>query len=106
MEPRWEVENAINSYSVRHHTPGRAVDFRSTVTNMTSNIASKHIPDPSGSVDEIRDDLMAELRAHFWPEFLNRIDEIVVFHALPRKDLIRIVDLLLGRSRRRLHARM
>ncbi|MGW3737433.1 hypothetical protein [Streptomyces sp. NPDC005148] len=71
---------------------------------MTSNIASKHILDHSGSVDEIRDDLMAELRAHFRPEFLNRIDEIVVFHALTRKDLIRIVDLLLERSRRRLHA--
>ncbi len=83
---------------------GRTVDFRNTVIIMTSNIASKHILDHSGSVDEIRDDLMAELRAHFRPEFLNRIDEIVVFHALTRKDLIRIVDLLLERSRRRLHA--
>ncbi|MFD7442697.1 ATP-dependent Clp protease ATP-binding subunit [Streptomyces sp. NPDC059909] len=83
---------------------GRTVDFRNTVVIMTSNIASKHILDHEGSVDEIRDDLMAELRAHFRPEFLNRIDEIVVFHALTRADLIRIVDLLLERSRRRLHA--
>ncbi|WP_351229215.1 ATP-dependent Clp protease ATP-binding subunit [Streptomyces sp. NPDC002133] len=83
---------------------GRTVDFRNTVVIMTSNIASKHILDHEGSVDEIRDDLMAELRAHFRPEFLNRIDEIVVFHALARADLIRIVDLLLERSRRRLHA--
>ncbi|MCC3779780.1 AAA family ATPase, partial [Streptomyces sp. UNOB3_S3] len=54
--------------------------------------------------DEIRDDLMAELQAHFRPEFLNRIDEVIVFHALTREDLVRIVDLLLERGRRRLHA--
>lgn len=47
---------------------------------------------------------MAELQGHFRPEFLNRIDEIIVFHALTRADLVRIVDLLLERSRRRLHA--
>lgn len=52
-------------------------------------------------MDEIRDDLMAELRSHFRPEFLNRIDEVVVFHALTRENLVRIVDLLLERSRRR-----
>ncbi|MFF7215851.1 ATP-dependent Clp protease ATP-binding subunit [Streptomyces sp. NPDC008238] len=83
---------------------GRTVDFRNTVVIMTSNIASKHILDHEGAIDDIRDDLMAELHAHFRPEFLNRIDEIIVFHALTRPDLVQIVDLLLERSRRRLHA--
>ncbi|MFF4211379.1 ATP-dependent Clp protease ATP-binding subunit [Streptomyces sp. NPDC001796] len=83
---------------------GRTVDFRNTVVIMTSNIASKHILDHHGDIDEIRDDLMAELQAHFRPEFLNRIDEVIVFHALGRRDLVRIVDLLLDGSRRRLHA--
>ncbi|MET7641357.1 AAA family ATPase [Streptomyces sp. NPDC005438] len=83
---------------------GRTVDFRNTVVIMTSNIASQTILDHHGEVDEIREELMARLRAHFRPEFLNRVDEIVVFHALERADLVRIVDLLLDHSRRRLHA--
>ncbi|MGW8952470.1 ATP-dependent Clp protease ATP-binding subunit [Streptomyces sp. NPDC055709] len=83
---------------------GRTVDFRHSVVIMTSNIASKRILDHHGAVDDIRDELMAELQAHFRPEFLNRIDEIIVFHALTRADLVQIVDLLLERSRRRLHA--
>ncbi|MEU6318559.1 ATP-dependent Clp protease ATP-binding subunit [Streptomyces sp. NPDC047009] len=83
---------------------GRTVDFRNTVVIMTSNIASKHILDHSGDIEEIRDDLMAELHAHFRPEFLNRIDEVIVFHSLGREDLVQIVDLLLEGTRRRLHA--
>ncbi|MEU0052811.1 ATP-dependent Clp protease ATP-binding subunit [Streptomyces sp. NPDC006309] len=86
---------------------GRTVDFRNTVVIMTSNIASKHILDRQGDIADIadlKDDLMAELQAHFRPEFLNRIDEIIVFHTLTRADLVRIVDLLLEGSRRRLHA--
>ncbi|MGW9030799.1 ATP-dependent Clp protease ATP-binding subunit [Streptomyces sp. NPDC055722] len=83
---------------------GRTVDFRNTVFIMTSNIASKHILDHTGDIEEIRDDLMAELHAHFRPEFLNRIDEVIVFHSLGREDLVQIVDLLLEGTRRRLHA--
>jgi ATP-dependent Clp protease ATP-binding subunit ClpC len=83
---------------------GRTVDFRNTVVIMTSNIASKHILDHTGDIEEIRDDLMAELHAHFRPEFLNRIDEVIVFHSLGREDLVQIVDLLLEGTRRRLHA--
>ncbi|MFE3323722.1 ATP-dependent Clp protease ATP-binding subunit [Streptomyces sp. NPDC059176] len=83
---------------------GRTVDFRHCVVIMTSNIASRRILDHRGEVDDIRDDLMADLQAHFRPEFLNRVDEVIVFHALTRADLVRIVDLLLERSRRRLHA--
>nr|WP_031074509.1 AAA family ATPase [Streptomyces sp. NRRL WC-3742] len=83
---------------------GRTVDFRNTVVIMTSNIGSQRILDHSGNVDEIRDDLMRDLRGQFRPEFLNRIDEVIVFHALTRKDLLSVVDLLLERSRRRLRA--
>ncbi|MEV5472990.1 MULTISPECIES: ATP-dependent Clp protease ATP-binding subunit [Streptomyces] len=83
---------------------GRTVDFRNTVVIMTSNIASKHILDHQGDVEEIRDDLMAELQAHFRPEFINRIDDVIVFHSLVREDLVQIVDLLLDGTRRRLHA--
>ncbi|GLF93203.1 ATP-dependent Clp protease ATP-binding subunit [Streptomyces yaizuensis] len=83
---------------------GRTVDFRHTVVIMTSNIGSQRILDHHGDVDQIRDDLMADLRAHFRPEFLNRIDEVIVFHGLTRADLVRIVDLLLEGTRRRLHA--
>ncbi|MFJ6380526.1 ATP-dependent Clp protease ATP-binding subunit [Kitasatospora sp. NPDC092039] len=83
---------------------GRTVDFRNTVVIMTSNIGSQRILDHAGNVDEIRDDLMRDLRRQFRPEFLNRIDEVIVFHALTRKDLLSVVDLLLERSRRRLRA--
>ncbi|PYC75837.1 Clp protease [Streptomyces tateyamensis] len=83
---------------------GRTVDFRNTVVIMTSNIGSRRILDHRGDVDAIRSDLMKELGQQFRPEFLNRIDEVIVFHALTRADLVRIVDLLLARSRRRLKA--
>ncbi|MFE4520228.1 ATP-dependent Clp protease ATP-binding subunit [Kitasatospora sp. NPDC056783] len=83
---------------------GRTVDFRNAVVIMTSNLGSQRILDHAGNVDEIRDDLMRDLRTQFRPEFLNRIDEVIVFHALTRKDLLSVVDLLLERSRRRLRA--
>ncbi|MFF3003985.1 ATP-dependent Clp protease ATP-binding subunit [Kitasatospora sp. NPDC057940] len=83
---------------------GRTVDFRNTVVIMTSNIGSQRILDHAGNVDEIRGDLMRDLHQQFRPEFLNRIDEVIVFHALTRKDLLSVVGLLLERSRRRLKA--
>ncbi|WP_438268041.1 ATP-dependent Clp protease ATP-binding subunit [Kitasatospora purpeofusca] len=83
---------------------GRTVDFRNTVLIMTSNIGSQRILDHEGDVDRIREDLMRDLRSQFRPEFLNRIDEVIVFHALTRKDLLQVVDLLLDRTRRRLKA--
>ncbi|WP_328959406.1 ATP-dependent Clp protease ATP-binding subunit [Kitasatospora purpeofusca] len=83
---------------------GRTVDFRNTVLIMTSNIGSQRILDHAGDVDQIRDDLMRDLRSQFRPEFLNRIDEVIVFHALTRKDLLQVVDLMLDRTRRRLKA--
>ncbi|QDY80124.1 ATP-dependent Clp protease ATP-binding subunit [Streptomyces qinzhouensis] len=83
---------------------GRTVDFRHTVVIMTSNIGSQRILEHHGEVSGIKDELMTDLKAHFRPEFLNRVDEVIVFHALTRADLVHIVDLLLERSRRRLHA--
>ncbi len=81
---------------------GRTVDFRNTLVIMTSNLGSQDILElGGGSLAEDRARLQAEmerrveraLRAHFRPEFLNRVDEIVVFHALSREELRRIVDL-------------
>ena len=83
---------------------GRTVDFRHTVVILTSNIGSQLILAHQGRVAEIRDQLNDQLKARFLPEFLNRIDEIVVFNALTRDDLGSIVELLLDRSRRRVRA--
>ncbi|MGW4894430.1 ATP-dependent Clp protease ATP-binding subunit [Kitasatospora sp. NPDC004240] len=83
---------------------GRTVDFRHTVVIMTSDVGSQRILDHRGDVDGIRDELMADLGRRFRPEFLDRIDEVVVFHALTRTDLLPVVDLLLERGRRRLKA--
>ncbi|MFG3259618.1 ATP-dependent Clp protease ATP-binding subunit [Streptomyces sp. NPDC048172] len=83
---------------------GRTVDFRHTLVIMTSNIGSQLILANKGDVDAIRPQLKEQLNARFLPEFLNRIDETVVFHALAEEDLERIVDLLLDESVRRLRA--
>ncbi|MFC8944673.1 ATP-dependent Clp protease ATP-binding subunit [Streptomyces rochei] len=83
---------------------GRTVDFRHCVVIMTSNIGAHRILDHKGDVSDLKDELMEELRARFLPEFLNRIDEIIVFHGLTQDDLSRIVDHLLARSERRVHA--
>ncbi|MCW5252587.1 MULTISPECIES: ATP-dependent Clp protease ATP-binding subunit [unclassified Streptomyces] len=83
---------------------GRTVDFRHCVVIMTSNIGARRILDHHGDVSEIRDELMEELRGRFLPEFLNRIDDIIIFHGLTEDDLGVIVDHLLARSERRVHA--
>jgi ATP-dependent Clp protease ATP-binding subunit ClpC len=83
---------------------GRTVDFKHAVVILTSNVGSQLILAHEGRVDEIRDQLMDQLKARFLPEFLNRIDDIVVFNALTEDDLGRIVDLLLESSRRRVKA--
>ncbi|MFN2557873.1 MAG: ATP-dependent chaperone ClpB [Nitriliruptorales bacterium] len=84
---------------------GRMVDFRNIVLIMTSNLGSQFILDPSASEDEIREKVMAEVRSHFRPEFLNRVDEIVIFQRLDRAQLTRIVDIQFDRLRARLAAR-
>jgi ATP-dependent Clp protease ATP-binding subunit ClpB len=83
---------------------GRTVDFTNTVIVLTSNVGSAHISH-ARSDEEIRSAVMEELRAHFRPEFLNRLDETVVFHQLGREQLRAIVDIQLGRFRKRLAAR-
>jgi ATP-dependent Clp protease ATP-binding subunit ClpB len=76
---------------------GRTVDFSNTIVVMTSNIGSHQIMEMAGSSsdDEIRDAAMDALRREFLPEFLNRVDETVVFHPLGRKEIRQIVDLQL-----------
>ena len=82
---------------------GRTVDFRNTVVIMTSNLASSEIQSLAGSPhDEITRAVMVSLRAHFRPEFLNRIDDIVVFRPLTREEIRAIVGLQLDRLAARL----
>jgi ATP-dependent Clp protease ATP-binding subunit ClpB len=88
---------------------GRTVDFRNTVVIMTSNIGSTEIQRLAGRHDAdlgtIRDAALESLQAEFRPEFLNRVDEIVVFRPLARPDLGRIVEIQLGRLRKLLAER-
>jgi ATP-dependent Clp protease ATP-binding subunit ClpB len=88
---------------------GRQVDFRNTVVIMTSNIGSHHLLDGVSADGEIkpdaRDRVMAELRGHFRPEFLNRVDDIVLFTPLSMPQLERIVELQLAELRDRLAER-
>jgi ATP-dependent Clp protease ATP-binding subunit ClpB len=88
---------------------GRTVDFRNTVIIMTSNIGSLHLLDGVNERGEIREDarerVMAELRGHFRPEFLNRVDEIVLFKPLTLAEIERIVDLQIADVRRRVEDR-
>jgi ATP-dependent Clp protease ATP-binding subunit ClpB len=81
---------------------GRTVDFRNTILILTSNLGSSMIADPTLSDEQRRDAVLAVVRSAFKPEFLNRLDDIVVFHALTGVDLRAIVDLQLDRLRRRL----
>ena len=81
---------------------GRTVDFRNVVVIMTSNLGSTHILDVTLSPDELRERVMVDVRGHFRPEFLNRIDETVIFDRLGPEDLRAIVDVQLVRLHRRL----
>ncbi|MEU2503139.1 AAA family ATPase [Streptomyces sp. NPDC007863] len=83
---------------------GRTVDFRHCVVIMTSNIGAHRILAHEGDAAELKDELMEDLRGRFLPEFLNRIDDIIVFHSLTQKDLTEIVEHLLDRSKHRVHA--
>jgi ATP-dependent Clp protease ATP-binding subunit ClpB len=87
---------------------GRTVDFKNTVLIMTSNIGSPQILEAQqkgSSYEDVRAVVMAELRRHFRPEFLNRVDETVVFHPLETAQLTRIVEIQLERLRARLTER-
>jgi ATP-dependent Clp protease ATP-binding subunit ClpB len=78
---------------------GRTVDFRNTLIIMTSNLGSEYLVNqPEGEDSEqVRDQVMAVVRSHFRPEFLNRVDEIILFHRLKREDMGQIVDIQLQR---------
>jgi len=84
---------------------GRTVDFRNTILILTSNLGSQIIADPTLTDEQRRDAVMAVVRSHFKPEFLNRLDDIVVFHALTLEELAEIVRIQIGRLRRRLAER-
>ena len=84
---------------------GRTVDFKDTVIIMTSNMGSHWIQDPNLSKEGIRERVMTELRNGFRPEFLNRIDEIIIFNRLTMDDIKQIVDLQLDQVRERLRER-
>jgi ATP-dependent Clp protease ATP-binding subunit ClpB len=85
---------------------GRTVDFKNTIIIMTSNIGGADIAAAGGELtDELRNDVMTQLKAHFRPEFLNRIDEIITFKALSEENISGIVDLLVKELNDRLAAR-
>jgi ATP-dependent Clp protease ATP-binding subunit ClpB len=88
---------------------GRTVDFRNTVVIMTSNLGSHLLSERSlrdGILTEgVKREVMDALREHFRPEFINRVDEIILFHPLGRDHLARIIEIQLGRLMKRLEER-
>ena len=81
---------------------GRTVDFRNTILILTSNLGSQFIADPSLSDEDKRDKVMGVVRATFKPEFLNRLDDVIIFEALTTAELTEIVDLQVNRLGARL----
>jgi ATP-dependent Clp protease ATP-binding subunit ClpB len=83
---------------------GRTVDFRNTLIVMTSNLGAEYLVAQADGEDSeaVRDQVMAEVRAHFRPEFLNRIDEIILFHSLNKEQISKIVDVQIEHLRKRL----
>ena len=89
---------------------GRTIDFKNTIVIMTSNLGSHRILEYRGDFsgdgyDRMKDAVLEELRRHFRPEFLNRVDETIVFHTLSEEHLKKIVEIQLGGLRRRLAER-
>ncbi len=86
---------------------GRTVDFRNTLIIMTSNLGAEYLVQLGEGDDseKVRDEVMAVVRAHFRPEFLNRVDEIILFHRLRRQEMGAIVEIQLGRVRKLLAER-
>jgi ATP-dependent Clp protease ATP-binding subunit ClpB len=84
---------------------GRTVDFKNTVVIMTSNAGSQFIQELGHDETEMRNQVMAALRAQFRPEFLNRVDDIIIFHPLRAEQIGRIVDIQLAAVAKRLDER-
>jgi len=76
---------------------GRTVDFKNTVLIMTSNLGSREIQAAEGDEKQVREAVLQELRLNFKPEFLNRVDDIVIFHQLSREQIGKIIDVQLER---------
>ena len=81
---------------------GRTVDFRNVILVLTSNLGSQFLTDPLLSPEEKRKEVMAQVRASFKPEFLNRLDDTLVFDPLTKEELARIVDIQLAKMQDRL----
>jgi ATP-dependent Clp protease ATP-binding subunit ClpB len=84
---------------------GRTVDFKNTVLIMTSNLGSREIQAAEGDEKQVREAVLQELQSHFKPEFLNRIDDVVIFHQLSREQIGKIIDVQLERLRHMLAER-
>jgi ATP-dependent Clp protease ATP-binding subunit ClpB len=84
---------------------GRTVDFRNTILILTSNLGSQFIADPALDEAATRDKVMTLVRATFKPEFLNRLDDVIIFDALTTAELTEIVDLQVRRLAGRLAGR-
>jgi ATP-dependent Clp protease ATP-binding subunit ClpB len=78
---------------------GRTVDFKNTVLIMTSNLGSREIQAAEGDEKQVREAVLEELQLHFKPEFLNRIDDVVIFHQLSRDQIGKIIDVQLAKLR-------
>jgi ATP-dependent Clp protease ATP-binding subunit ClpB len=76
---------------------GRTVDFKNTVLIMTSNLGSREIQAAEGDEKQVREAVLQELQLHFKPEFLNRIDDVVIFHQLSREQIGKIIEVQLER---------
>jgi ATP-dependent Clp protease ATP-binding subunit ClpB len=84
---------------------GRTVDFKNTVLIMTSNLGSREIQAAEGDEKQVREAVLQELRLHFKPEFLNRVDDVVVFHQLSQQQIGKIIDVQLERLKSMLNER-
>jgi ATP-dependent Clp protease ATP-binding subunit ClpB len=84
---------------------GRTVDFKNTVLIMTSNLGSREIQEVSEDEKQVREAVLQVLREYFKPEFLNRVDDIVIFHRLSREQITKIIDVQLERLRAMLRER-
>ena len=84
---------------------GRTVDFKNTVLIMTSNLGSREIQAAEGDEKQVREAVLQELRLNFKPEFLNRVDDVVIFHQLSREQIGEIIEVQLERLTRMLSER-